>query len=40
MALYRILAFLAPAHNDHFTTLVLPTAITIDPLAAVQPLLR
>jgi hypothetical protein len=31
IALYRILASLAPAHNDHFTTLLLPTAITIDP---------
>jgi hypothetical protein len=31
IALYRIFASLAPARNDHFTTLLLPTAITIDP---------
>jgi hypothetical protein len=31
IAVYRILASLAPAHNDHFATLLLPTAITIDP---------
>ena len=31
IALYRIFASLAPACNDRFTTLVLPTAITIDP---------
>jgi hypothetical protein len=30
MAMYRILASLAPACNDRFTTLMLPTAITID----------
>lgn len=28
--MYRILASLAPACNDHFATLLLPTAITID----------
>jgi hypothetical protein len=31
IAMYRVLACLAPACNDHFTTLLLPTAITIDP---------
>jgi len=29
--MYRVLASLAPACNDHFTTLLLPAAITIDP---------
>lgn len=29
--MYRILACLAATHNDHSTTLLLPTAITIDP---------
>jgi hypothetical protein len=31
IAMYRILASLAAACNDTFTTLLLPTAITIDP---------
>jgi hypothetical protein len=31
IAMYRILASLAPACNDRFTTLLLPAAITIDP---------
>jgi aminoglycoside phosphotransferase (APT) family kinase protein len=31
IAMYRVLAFLAPACNDHFTALLLPTAISIDP---------
>ncbi|MGH3302388.1 MAG: hypothetical protein ACRDOK_12025 [Streptosporangiaceae bacterium] len=31
IAIYRILAWLAPACNDRFTTLLLPAAITIDP---------
>jgi hypothetical protein len=29
--MYRVLASLAPACNAHFTTLLLPAAITIDP---------
>jgi hypothetical protein len=29
--MYQVLASLAPACNDHFTTLLLPAAITIDP---------
>ena len=29
--MYRVLASLAPLHNSHFTALLLPTAITIDP---------
>jgi hypothetical protein len=29
--MYRVLASLAPACNDRFTALLLPTAITIDP---------
>jgi aminoglycoside phosphotransferase (APT) family kinase protein len=29
--MYRVLACLAPACNDHFTALLLPTAISIDP---------
>ena len=31
IAMYRILASLAPLHNDHFAALLLPTPITIDP---------
>jgi hypothetical protein len=31
IALYQVLASLAPACNDRFTTLLLPAAITIDP---------
>ena len=31
LAMYRVLASLAPACNDRFTALLLPTAITIDP---------
>ncbi len=31
LAMYRILASLAPAYNDRFTALLLPAAITIDP---------
>ncbi|MGH3304741.1 MAG: hypothetical protein ACRDOK_24355 [Streptosporangiaceae bacterium] len=31
IAMYRVLASLAPACNDRFTTLLLPAAITIDP---------
>lgn len=30
IGIYRILASLAPLHNDHFTALLLPSAITID----------
>jgi hypothetical protein len=30
IGIYRILASLAPVHNDHFTALQLPSAITID----------
>lgn len=31
IAIYQVLASLVPACNDHFTTLLLPAAITIDP---------
>ena len=30
IGIYRIMATLAPVHNDHFTALLLPSAITID----------
>jgi hypothetical protein len=31
IAMYRVLASLAPLHNSHFTALLLPAAISIDP---------
>jgi len=31
IAMYRVLASLAARHNDHFTAVLLPAAITIDP---------
>jgi hypothetical protein len=38
--MYQVLASLALASNDHFTTLLLPAAITIDPGRVLEDLTR